>query len=212
MRKLLVVLSLVCPAVTLAQIPELENPGTIQAVQERQYRMSHELAFGVGVLPLDSFYKGLLAQVSYTAHFSDHFAWQVGRGAYSYNVATGLRTQLIRDFNVTPTAFEEVQWMAGSDLIWSPIYGKTSFLNRSVSHFEIFFIVGGSVLNMTNSSGGPGIFRPAVNAGLGARLFTSKHVSYRLDIADNVVISKDKGIFNVPTIQLSAAINFGATE
>jgi outer membrane beta-barrel protein len=203
---------LVCPAVALAQIPELENPGTIQAVQERQYRMSHELAFGVGVLPLDAFYKGLLAQVSYTAHFSDHLAWQVGRGAYSYNVETGLRTQLVRDFSVNPTAFEEVQWMVGSDVIWSPFYGKTSFLNRSVSHFEIFFIAGGSVINLANSTGGPGLFRPAVNLGLGGRLFSTKHVSYRLDFANNVVVSKDKGIFQVPTIQLSAAINFGATE
>ena len=212
MRKLPVVLLLLCPALASAQVPELENPGTIQAVQERQYRLNHELAFGIGVLPLDAFYKGLLAQLSYTTHFSDQLAWRVVRGAYSYNVNTGLRTQLVRDFNVNPTAFEQVQWMVGSDVVWSPFYGKTAFLNRSVSHFEIFFVGGGSVLNLANSSGGPGVFRPAVNFGLGARLFSSKHVSYRLDLADNVVISKDKGVFNVPSIQLSAAINFGVTE
>jgi outer membrane beta-barrel protein len=174
--------------------------------------MSHELAFGVGVLPLDSFYKGLLLQVGYTAHFSDHVAWQVGRAAYSYNVQTSLRSQLQRDFGVLPTAFDEVQWLVGSDIIWSPIYGKTSFLNKSVSHFEIFLLAGGSVLKVGNSAGTTvSDFKPAVNLGLGARLFGSKHVSYRLDITDNVVITKDK-ISNVPAIQLSAAINFGATE
>jgi len=136
----------------------------------------------------------------------------VARGAYSYNVDTGLRKQLIRDFSVNPTAFEEVQYMVGSDIIWSPFYGKTAFLNKSVSHFEVFLIAGGSILNLANSTGGPGLFRPAVNFGLGARLFSSKHLSYRLDLADNLVVSKDKGIFNVPTIQLSAAINFGVTE
>jgi len=211
-RKFLVVLWLSHSAVAIAQVPELENPGTIHAVQEREYRLNHELAFGVGVLPLDAFYKGLLLQLSYTTHFSDHLAWQVARGAYSYNVDTGLRKQLIRDFSVNPTAFEEVQYMVGSDIIWSPFYGKTAFLNKSVSHFEVFLIGGGSILNLANSTGGPGIFRPAVNFGLGARLFSNKHLSYRLDLADNLVVSKDKGIFNVPTIQLSAAINFGVTE
>lgn len=174
--------------------------------------MNHELTLGVGVLPLDAFYKGYIAQVGYTAHFSDHFAWQVGRGAYSYNVDTSLRSQLQRDFNVLPTKFDKVEWLVGSDLVWSPIYGKTAFMNKSVSHFEVFVLAGGSIIKLASSdSSGATPFRPAVNVGVGARLFGSKHISYRLDFTDNVVISTDK-IFNVPTIQLAAAINFGATE
>src|ERR1700687_1418 len=183
------------PSFALAQTEELENPGTVSAVQDRQYRMNHELSFGVGVLPIDAFYKGLLAQLGYTYHFSDSFAWQVGRGAYSYDVDTGLKAQLQRDFGVLPTAFDQVQWMVGSDLIWSPFYGKSSFLNRSVRHFELYLIGGGSVLKLTSA------FRPAVNLGLGARLFTGQHISFRLDITDNVVITSHP--FNVPTVQLS---------
>jgi len=192
------------PSFALAQTEELENPGTVSAVQDRQYRMNHELSFGVGVLPIDAFYKGLLAQLGYTYHFSDSFAWQVGRGAYSYDVDTGLKAQLQRDFGVLPTAFDQVQWMVGSDLIWSPFYGKSSFLNRSVRHFELYLIGGGSVLKLTSA------FRPAVNLGLGARLFTGQHISFRLDITDNVVITSHP--FNVPTVQLSVALNFGSIE
>ncbi|HEX9507892.1 MAG TPA: outer membrane beta-barrel domain-containing protein, partial [Myxococcales bacterium] len=117
MRTLLLTLWMF-PSLALAQTEELENPGTVSAVQDRQYRMNHELSFGVGVLPIDAFYKGLLAQLGYTYHFSDRFAWQVGRGAYSYDVDTGLKAQLQRDFGVLPTAFDQVQWMVGSDLIW----------------------------------------------------------------------------------------------
>lgn len=58
----------------MAQAQDLENPGTVSAIQDRAYRMQHELDLSVGVLPLDAFYKGLYAQVSYTAHFSDTFA------------------------------------------------------------------------------------------------------------------------------------------
>jgi outer membrane beta-barrel protein len=198
---------LVVPALSFAQSEELENPGTVLAVQDRAYRMNHELTLGIGVMPIDAFYKGIYAQVAYTFHFTDTFAWQVGRGAYSYNINTGLRNQLERDFGVLPTAFDEVQFMVGSDLIWTPIYGKTSWMNRSVAHFEAYLILGGSVLKLTSA------FRPAVNAGIGARLFHTKHISYRLDITNNFVVVPNRGAFlNVMTVQLMAALNFGATE
>jgi outer membrane beta-barrel protein len=200
------------PGVAWAQSEELENPGQVSAVQERLYRMSHELTLGVGVLPLDAFYKGLMAQVGYTAHFSDSFAWQIVRAAYSYNINTGLTTQLERDFGVQPTAFQEVQYFAGSDLVWSPLYGKGSWLNHSVTRFEAFGLLGGSVINETNGLSGSGSsFRPAVNVWLGFRIFSGQHVSYRLDLTDNLVIAPS-GLQNIPTLQLSLSLNFGGTE
>jgi len=197
------------PAVALAQAEELENPGKVAAVQERLFRMNQELSLGVGTLPLDAFYKGFGPQVTYTFHFTDTFAWQVGRGMYSYAAPTSLRQQLERDFGVLPTQFETVQWMAGSDLIWSPVYGKTSFLNQSVLHFEAYAMVGGTLIKTTQN------FRPALDLGVGVRVFTSKFVSYRLDVTNNVCIPLKfpvVNILNVPTIILSVALNFGSPE
>ena len=196
------------PAAVIAQAEQLENPGTVLAVQDREYRKNHEVTLAIGALPLDAFYKGYIAQVGYTFHFTDTFAWQVGRFAYSFDVDTGLKSQLFNQWGVTPTQFPEVQWMAGSDLVWTPIYGKISFLNRSVTHFEVFLLAGATVFDLTNVPGLP--FRPGVNLGLGARLFITQHVSFRLDVTDNVVLGEK--IFNVGSVQLAAAINFGATE
>lgn len=216
MRKSLLLLCL-APMIAAAQIEELENPGRVSAVQDRAFRMNHELALGLGVLPLDAFYKGFFAQVGYTFHFTDHFAWQVGRGAYSYNVNTSLRDQLERQFSVHPTAFDTVNWMVGSDLVWSPWYGKMAFLNRSVAHFEVYLMGGLSVMRLTLGSvtlgvesGSASVFRPAANIGIGFRLFANRLVSWRLDLTDNVVVSQT--VFNAPTVQLSAALNFGASE
>jgi outer membrane beta-barrel protein len=216
-RKALLLVFSLLPAVALGQAEELLNPGSVSAVQDRAYRMGHELTLGVGVLPLDAFYKGLTAQVAYTYHFSDSFAWQVGRGMYSYNVDTGLKEQLERDFTASPTAFDQVNWMVGSDLVWSPFYGKMAFLNRSVTHFEAFVSGGLSVLKLTLANsldsgilGLTGNLRPAINLGVGVRVYTSKAVSWRLDITNNVVFSNK--IFNVPVLQLALALNFGASE
>lgn len=201
---LLSILGAVCPSVVFAQYDSLENPGQVSAVQERLYRMNHELNLGVGVLPLDAFYKGVAAQVSYTYHFSDAFSWQVGRGTYSQPFDTGLREQLERDFGVQPTVFEEVRWMAGSDLVWSPFYGKLAVMNAKVLHFSGHLTAGATLLGMNVG------LRPGVALGAGLRVYQSRWVSFRLDAVDNIVIS-DR-VFHVPTIFLSTALNFGATE
>ena len=193
------------PAAASAQFQELENPGSVSAVQERKYRMNHELELGIGALPLDAFYKGLTLGVGYTYHFSDYFAWRVGRGTYSYNLDTGLREQLERDFSVLPTQFEQVEWMVGSDLVWSPLYGKSAWMNSSVLHFAGSLSVGGTVLKLNTG------FRPALNIGIGARVFSNEWLSFRFDFSNNIVVSSDR-IFHVPTLQLSTALNFGATE
>jgi outer membrane beta-barrel protein len=141
--------------------------------------MNHELSLGLGVLPADAYYKGYYAGLSYTYHFSDSFAWQVGRGGYSYNVKTSLRRQLERDFGVAPTntAFEdEVEWMVGSDLMFSPFYGKTAILNSKVIHFEAFLLGGASIFKLNHEGG----FRPGANLGLAIRVFKSDTVSFRL--------------------------------
>ena len=209
MFRSLALLCLVIAAPALAQIEELENPGTVSAIQQRAYRMQHELNLSVGVLPLDAFYKGLYAQVGYTAHFTDHFAWQIGRAAYSYPVKTGLREQLERDFGVLPTAFDEVQFFFGSDLIWKPFYGKFSVLNSWVLHAEAFLMLGASLFKFTN------VWRPGVNVGGGGRIFLNQYVSLRLDITNNVVIIVGGGsvaLTNVMCVTLGLGINFGATE
>ena len=101
-----------------------------------------------------------------------------------------------------------LQWMVGSDLVWSPVYGKMAINNRSVVHFSGFLLGGATVMKLERADG----FRPAVNLGLGVRVFTSRNVSFRFDVTNNVVFVGATRIIQVPTLQLSTALNFGATE
>lgn len=209
MLRALILSCVLVPAIASAQIEELENPGSVSAIQKRPFTMRHELDISVGVLPLDAFYVGLYAQVGYTAHFSDNFAWTIGRFAYSYAARTGLRERLERDFGVLPTAFEEVQYFFGSDIIWTPFHGKLAVTNGFVVHGEVFFILGATLFRFTNT------FRPGINVGGGGRIVLTDNVSIRLDVTDNVVIPVGGGattFSNVMTTTLSLAINFGAPE
>lgn len=209
MLRALIGLCLLVPGLASAQLQDLENPGSVSAVQERAFRMRHELDLSFGVLPLDAFYVGLYAQVGYTAHFTDTVAWTIGRAAYNYAARTGLRDRLERKFNVLPTTFEEVQYFFGSDLLWTPFHGKLAVLNKWVVHGEVFLVLGATLFKYTNT------FRPAVNAGIGGRVVLNPNVSLRLDLGDNVVIplgGASVAPTNVMTTTLSLAINFGAPE
>lgn len=209
MLRALILSCLLVPTIASAQLEDLENPGEVSAIQNRAFTMRHELDISVGVLPLDAFYVGLYAQVGYTAHFTDSFAWTIGRFAYNYAARTGLREKLERDFGVLPTAFEEVQYFLGSDILWTPFHGKLAVLNGSVVHGEIFLILGATLFRFTNT------FRPGVNLGGGGRVVFTNNVSLRLDVTDNVVFPVGGGSItftNVLATTLSLAINFGAPE
>ena len=206
LKRALLFTSLLASFAAFAQAAELENPGSVSAIQERAYRMSFELDLAIGSLPVDAFYKGFYGQAGVAVHFGDFIAWQA-HGAYSYNVNTGLREQLERDFNALPTAFDQVQYFIGSDVLLKPFYGKTSVLNRWVLHYEAHFILGVNVFKFT-----VGGFSPALNLGAGVRLFQTRYVSYRLDVTDSVVFNNRQKAFNVVTIALMLGLNFGAGE
>jgi len=206
-KRVLAVVLLLSSFVARAQTTELENPGSVSAIQNRAYTMDFEFDLLVGTLPLDAFYKGYYPGGSVVVHFSDYVGWQVARGGYSFNVSTGLRDQLERDFGVLPTAFDEVNWFVGSDLMLKPFYGKSSVLNTWVLHYEAHFLIGASLFKF--SVGG---FSPAINLGAGIRLFQNRWVSYRLDVTDNLVINSKAKLSQVITIQLMLALNFGGTE
>ncbi len=200
MRPLLLVLALL-PMLANAAVPS--EVGSFKIVQNRQYQLKHELALSAGMLPLDAFYKGFTGNISYTYHFTDHFAWQVGRGSVSYNISTGLRDQLVRDFGLLTTDFPEVQWMIGSDLVWKLIYGKVALINRTLHHVEVFLITGASGVKVQS-----GVL-PAPNIGLGGRWFLTDALSLRLDVTDSIVIG-EKDLFNVLSVQFGLSLNFGS--
>jgi outer membrane beta-barrel protein len=202
-KKLLLLLVCSSSGAALAQ-SELENPGSVSAVQERTFKMAHELDLSLGMLPLDAFYKQIYGQVAYVYHFTDWLAWQVGRGAYGYNFSTGLRQQLERDFAVLPSSFEQVQWHVGSDIMFKPFYGKAAWLNRAVLHFEVYVLGGATLFKFDRA------LNPAVNVGGGVRFFINKYVSWRFDVTNNIVI-RDKP-FSILSVQLLLGINFGASE
>lgn len=213
MHRAIVALSLLAPFLAWGQRELLEAPpSSVNALQDRAYRLQHEFTVMVGLLPSDPYTKGLYAQGGYAFHFNDYFG-VMARGAYVQPVLTSLRQQLERDFVVLPTAFPRVLFFVGGDLLFRPLYGKLSVLNTGVVHGEVHLLAGGSAFGFTD--GLTPSLRPAINLGGGGRLYLGKNASLRLDVVNHIVLAapgSTSGVTNVLALSFGLAVNFGGTE
>lgn len=119
-------------------------------IQSRKFKMKHELSLGWAYLPLDAYYKGYGLQVGYTIHFSPVVALELFRFGWSYNIDTSLKSKLLNTSPVAkPEDFPAVVFFENTNLVLNVLYGKQSFLNRVVVHFELF-VTGGAAFVYRN--------------------------------------------------------------
>lgn len=211
------VLSLIAcfPAETLlAQERGFGEGGRVYTIQKKAYRLKHELYGAVGVLPMDAFYKGVAVGGGYTYHFSHHYAWEVVQFLASFNMDTGLKKDLQNVFAIEPTAFRQVEFMASSNFVFVPLYGKMSLLNRKVIRMECFLTAGPGVSRYIyyERQGATGYkeeekYYLSMNYGIGLRIFLNKRFSTRLDIRDYMNFVGD-GIDHVAYFGLAVSWNF----
>ncbi len=209
MMRIPVALALAALAAEAVAQDEVESAGRLAAIQQRKFRMDHEIAVSVGYLPLDAFYKGYTVEGGYTLHFSDWLAWEVARGAYSFNISTKLREQLEKDFQVQPTAFEQVQATITSAAMLVPAYGKYAFMNRVVVHSEFYLVIGGMGAWTTQS------FKLGPVGGAGFRFFISELVSVRFDARYALVAGgslQRPSMTQIVSLSLGFGLDFGSAD
>ena len=197
--------SIALPAELRAQSDEVDS-GRVVAVQDRPFRLVHEFTASVGVLPIDAFYTGLSLGGAYTLHFNDVIAWEALSFHYSGNVDSGLESELAERWSVLPDGEPELEYLASTHVILTPLFGKFTFLNDSIVHVSTYLSVGGGLAKFDDG------FRPQGSIGPGLRLFFGDVVSTRLDLRNIIASDSPDGIDYMLHITLSVSFNFGARE
>jgi len=184
-------------------------------VQKRLYDLDHEISLGWALLPLDAYYKGYGVQIGYTIHFNEIWALELFRIGWSYNLDTKLKNKLIDQIpDVSPSEFPAVVLWENTNLLFKFFYGKQSFLNRTVIHFELFATAGGAFVFRNPYPLWDGDFHNAnyefgVNGGFGARFWLTPRWSLRVDLRDTVVLlTFNRGSFPLKNIAL-VGLTFG---
>lgn len=144
-------------------------------------------------------------RLAYSLH--DSFAIAV-RGTYF----TPYRTDAVREgklaFN-SQLLSSQLHGLAMLNGVWSPIYGKASFLNKNIVHFDLYLSAGfGAVWSATSlapRNEGPHI---ATDFGGGVRFYPKEWLAFELGL--NATLYPDQPIESVPgTVQKVFTANVG---
>ncbi len=169
--------------------PQWEESDDLPAIQNRKFRLEHELDLGMGILPADAFYKGVSFTGAYLWHISDLWA---AEGRFSYLtpmlIKTELRDKLEKNFGEPPSKFAEIHMYGEAGVLFKPIYGKLSFLNKTLVYGELYLSLSAAVAKMVggkatdNEPQGKGTRIAFGGApGFGMRGFLNRYMSLRFD-------------------------------
>ena len=177
--------------------------------------MAHEFRLSLGAMPLDAYQKGWTASVSYTAHLSKYFAWEVFQVTGALHTSTDLRDQLIDAFAVSEEDFAAPRFALTTGLEVSPFYGKQTFVNDRIVHQGLLGGVYGGVIFGSRADLGETLtdIRPAGGFGLGYRLYLSDVLSFRIDVRNLLSLrrairdNERPELENVLLMTLSVSVN-----
>jgi outer membrane beta-barrel protein len=187
-RLLWVVLVLIPVALLVTQNVRADDEevdhGRIYAIQPRAFRLNQEFTLSMSFLPLDAFYKMFAVGGHYIVHLDDLWAWEAIHLTFSkyMSLDTGLKGELLDQWKASPTDPEENRVDMGLDtnLIYKPLYAKSVLFDQVVVISETYFIAGLGAQKFETT------WAPAVNLGVGFRIFLAKTISLRLEVREYI--------------------------
>lgn len=183
----------------------------VKAVQRKGFIKAHrfEVAPQLSLSVNDPFFQKFGGGMRVAYSFHDSFALAL-RGTYF----TPYRRDAVREGKL---AFEsqllssQLYGLAMVNGVWSPIYGKASFLGKNIIHFDLFLSAGfGAVWTATSlapRNEGPHI---ATDFGGGVRFYPKEWMAFELGM--NATLYPDQPIKSVPgTVQKVFVANVGVS-
>jgi outer membrane beta-barrel protein len=157
----------------------IEYREKILAVQDRKYKLKHELSANIGFLPLDAYNKYFTFGGSYTYNFSDWIAIELGNFSFSVANDTGLERELVRNWVADPVGYDLIKFMINGGIIYTPIYTKLLLFNSVLVRGSTYFILGGGAIKLQTAG-----TSPEVHVGFGFKVFVKNWFNVRLEIRD----------------------------
>lgn len=178
---------------------ELDNYWSVDrelgVIEDRLYSRGgrFNVALHVGLLTSEPFWWHIPVGLSAGYHFTDQLGLEIG-GQFMDAEGALTHTTEIHDFleNSKGVAFDpatdledRMLWRASARFVWSPIYGKWSFLNNKISHFDFNLVAGAGVVSverpLADRSAAESKILPELVLGGGLQFIFTPNWSARLD-------------------------------
>ncbi len=185
----------------------------VRVLQRRLYETAGDFQFtlALGAIPNDPFLKYFPMGGRFGYHVSESIALELS-GAYNVQSQTDLADFLDQTGDVDVFLRDEQLWRANIAALWSPIYGKFSFLGTKLAHFDWFFVAGfGVVQTRSPEEGFLGVrhineIKPEAVLGTGWNLHLSQRFALRWDYRQ-FIFQKEAGGVALPS-ELSLGASF----
>lgn len=139
-------------------------------------------------------------------HFNEELAIDVGGGGGFNQQLQDLRILNPDELQTFPTGTPQLGYV-DAGVTFSPFYGKLALMAEQVAHFDGFISGGlGAVFDQS-----PELVHPAVELGLGTRLFMTRWLTFRADLRNYTYPSNVAGKLTFPSVMivtLGAGIHF----
>lgn len=116
-------------------------------------------------------------------------------------------TKDLREKGVATTSFVQPESYIGADFKWSPVYGKMTYRNRRIIHYDMYFSAGGG--STTHSQGSS----PTIHIGTGQNFALSKSMTFRWDFSFNMysattTVGSNRGSGSYQNLFLGAGVSW----
>ncbi|MBX2986984.1 MAG: hypothetical protein KF802_03715 [Bdellovibrionaceae bacterium] len=206
MKRFILMACLLVPGLVHAAAPDqVFDAPQVVAVEPRAYNPHYDVTGMLSILPLDAFYKGFAAGVSYTQSYTSSWSWEIINANYSSKSDTSLKNDLMENWKVRPQGLlEHITWYASTSAIYTPIYSKNLLFNSSLLYGSFSFVGSGG---MVNFSGGETV--PMIGTGLILRAFHSERMSSKLDMRVHYHMSKGRSSDLIMVIAYGLSFELG---
>ena len=175
--------------------------------------MEHEFDASVGILPIDSYYKGVALGGGLRLALSPTSGPSRRTSTTCMNIDHLAARQAGEQLRDPAHAFRRDQVFGELGALFKPLYGKLSFLNKTLVYGEFYFSLTGVVARMEGgkkTEGEPEGKAPRMAfggaPGFGLRGYLHKYISVRFDFRQMILYSQ--GEMHYP---LSLTLSFGFT-
>ncbi len=164
-----------------------------------------ELSPVLGIIPFDSVVSHFLAGGRLTWHLSDHFGWEILDVTLALPSVTDYARNLVKNDGISNLQANKLRLILGTNLLYSPMYGKFRFIGNSILHFDIY-AVGGlgftntevvQLVDVPGSAPQENILKktwdPTLNFGFGFKFFLTDVAGLLIDFRDYFTYSEAYG-------------------
>lgn len=170
------------------ELDDLELYSDIVVIQKKFFEKTSRWDFSVsGVTSLNNkFFTSLGLKANLGYHLSERWAIE-GQLWYLAQLDRDFTSDLEDKYQISTSDIVTPQGYVGLNLVWSPIYGKLSLLEKSINPFELFFSFGAGMILTDDDQQAP-----ALNFSFGQIHPISKDATIRWEIGGNLFSAKGK--------------------